>query len=127
MKYRTHPHKKQQTTSFFIYRRILILSSTQNYTTHDDNQKYVRKHLGRKYGTIPLPSRSRQEKITMKLEKIKLKMINKQCSIVFDKTCLNNLLPKYTLPYIHNKYVYYFYYNFYTYGGVKKTTIKRNL
>ena len=32
--------------------------STQNYTTPDDNQKYGQKCLGRRYGTIPLPSRS---------------------------------------------------------------------
>ena len=37
-------------------------------------------------------------KITRSLEKMKLKTINKQCSIVFNKTCLNNnMLPKYTL------------------------------
>ena len=35
-------------------------------------------------------------KITRSLEKIKLKIINKQSSIIFNKTCLNNnLLPKY--------------------------------
>ena len=34
----------------------------------------------------------------MSLEKIKLKLINKQYSIVFNKTCFdNNLLAKYTL------------------------------
>ena len=36
--------------------------STQNYTTPDDNQNYGRKHLGRRYGTIPLPSISRHKK-----------------------------------------------------------------
>ena len=41
-------------------------------------------------------------KITRSLKKIKL--INKDCSIVFNKTCLNNnLLPKYTL---FNIYIY---------------------
>ena len=37
-------------------------------------------------------------KITRGLEEIRLKIINKQCSIVFNKTCLNNnLLPIYAL------------------------------
>ena len=36
--------------------------STQNYTSPDDDQKYCRKRLGRRYGTIPLPSRSRHKK-----------------------------------------------------------------
>ena len=51
----------------------------------------------RRYGAIPLPPGSRHKKIT-RLEKLQLKMINKQCSIVLNKTCLNNnLLAKYSL------------------------------
>ena len=41
-------------------------------------------------------------KITESFEKIELKVINKQCSTIFYKTCLNNnLLLKYTLLYIY--------------------------
>ena len=36
--------------------------STQNYTTLDDDQKYGWKLLGRRYGTIPLPSRLQHKK-----------------------------------------------------------------
>ena len=42
-----------------IIKTVKIQQSTQNYTTPDDDQKYGRKFLGRRYGTIPLPSRSR--------------------------------------------------------------------
>ena len=41
-----------------IIKTVKTQLSTQNYTTPDDNQKYGRKCLGRRYGAIPLPSRS---------------------------------------------------------------------
>ena len=41
-----------------IIKTVKTQQSTQNYTTPDDNQKYGWKHLGRRYGTIPLRSRS---------------------------------------------------------------------
>ena len=48
-----------------------------------------------------------KRKIRRTLEKLQLK-IKKQCSIVFNKTCLNNnLLPKYTL---FNIYIYIYIY-----------------
>ena len=53
--------------------------------------KYGRRRLGRRHGTIPLPSRSLHLKNNMDSWKNKTK-INKQCSIVFNKTCLNNIL-----------------------------------
>ena len=40
-----------------IIKTIKTQQSTQNYTTHDDNQKYGPKHMGKRYGTFPLPSR----------------------------------------------------------------------
>ena len=51
-------------------------------------------------------------KITRRLEKLQLKIINKQRSIVFNKTCLNNnLLPKYTLFDIYlSIYIYIYIY-----------------
>ena len=36
---------------------FLLPKSTKNYTTPDDDQEYSRKHLDRRYGTIPVPSR----------------------------------------------------------------------
>ena len=51
--------------------------STQNYTTPDDDQKYGRKRLGRRYGTIPLPFRSRRKKNNKESWKNKIKN-NKQ-------------------------------------------------
>ena len=42
-----------------IIKAVKTQPSTQKYTTPDDDQKYGRKRLGRRYGTIPLPSRSR--------------------------------------------------------------------
>ena len=46
-------------------------------------------------------------KITRRLEKLQLKIISKQCSIISNKTCLNNnLLPKYIL---FKKYIYVIY------------------
>ena len=41
-----------------VIKTVKIQQSTQNYTNHDDNQKYDQKHLGRKYETILLPSGS---------------------------------------------------------------------
>ena len=63
--------------------------STENYSTPDDDQKYGRKRLGRKYGTIPFYLDPYTRRITRSLEKITLKTINTHCSIVFNKTCLN--------------------------------------
>ena len=40
-------------------------------------------------------------KVTRRLEKLQLKIINKQYSIVFNKTCLNN-----NLIYTLQKYIY---------------------
>ena len=65
--------------------------------TPDDNKKYGQKCLGRRYGTIPFPSRSQYKKNNKETWKYKIRN-NKQCSIIFNKTCLNNnLLPKYTI------------------------------
>ena len=90
-----------------IIKTVKTQQSTQNYTTPDNDQKHGQKHLGR----IPLPSRSRHEKNNKKSWKNKIKTMNKQCSIVFNKTCLNNnLLPKYTLFYIYI-YIYIYIYN----------------
>ena len=36
-----------------------VKNSSQLNTIPDDDQKYGRKHSGRRYGTISLPSRSR--------------------------------------------------------------------
>ena len=58
--------------------------SMLNYTTPDVDQKHRRKLLGRRYGIIPLPFRPRHKK--NKKNRIKN---DKQCSIVFHKTCLN--------------------------------------
>ena len=41
-----------------IIKTVKTQQSTHNYTIPDDDQKYGRKLLGRRYGTIPLPSRS---------------------------------------------------------------------
>ena len=41
---------------------IIVLLSTENYTTPYDDQKYGRKRLDRKYGTIPLSAISRHKK-----------------------------------------------------------------
>ena len=62
--------------------------STQNNTTSNDDQKYGRKRLGRRNGTIPLPSRSWHKKNNKEPWKNKIKN-NKQCSIIYNKTCLN--------------------------------------
>ena len=45
-----------------MIKTVKTQQSTQNYTTPDDDQKYGRKRLGRRYGTIPLPSKSRHKK-----------------------------------------------------------------
>ena len=75
---------------------VKIQQSTQNYTTLEDDENYGQKRLGRRFGTIPLPSWSWHKKNNKESWKNKIKN-NKQCSIVFNKTCLNdNLLPKYT-------------------------------
>ena len=42
-----------------MIKTVKIQQSTQNFTTPDDDQKYGRKRLGRKYGIVPLLSRSR--------------------------------------------------------------------
>ena len=39
-----------------IIKTVKTQQSTQNYATHDDEQKYGHKRLGRRYGTIPLLS-----------------------------------------------------------------------
>ena len=41
-----------------IIKTVKTQLSTQNYTTPNSEQKYGQKRLGRRYGTIPLPSRS---------------------------------------------------------------------
>ena len=48
-------------------------------TTPDDDQKYGRKRLGRRYWTIPLPPGTRHKK-NNKTRKITIKN-NKKCSI----------------------------------------------
>ena len=62
---------------------------------------YALKRLGRRYGTIPLPWRSRHKKNNKETWKIKLKIISKQCSIVFNKTCLNTHTHTHTHTYIY--------------------------
>ena len=42
-----------------IFKTVNIQQSAQNYTTPDDDKKYDWKRLRRRYGIIPLPSRSR--------------------------------------------------------------------
>ena len=82
-----------------IIKTIKTQTVNKNYTTPNDDQKSGQKCLGRRYGTIPLSPESTR-KITRRLEKLQLKMI--KCSIVFNKTCLNNnMLPKYILFYIY--------------------------
>ena len=57
------------------------------------------KRLGRRYRTIPLPHGFRHKK-NKKTWKIRINN-NKECSIVFNKTCINNnSLRRYTLLYI---------------------------
>ena len=41
---------------------MLQIIKTQQSTNPDDDQKYGRKRLSRRYGTIPLPSKSRHLK-----------------------------------------------------------------
>ena len=48
-----------QNKTLQIIKTVKSQQWTQNYTTPDDNQKYGQKYFGRRYGTIPLPSRSR--------------------------------------------------------------------
>ena len=69
---------------------IKIQQSTQNYTTADNNQEYGQKHLGKRYGTIPWLSTSWHQKNIKESRKNRIKN-NKQCSNVFNKTCLNNM------------------------------------
>ena len=59
----------------------------------DNDNKYDRKSLGRRYGTIPLPFKSRHKKNNKESWKNRIK-INKQCSIVFNKTGLGRVIPK---------------------------------
>ena len=65
-------------------------------TKTNDDQKYGRKHLDRRYGTISLPPGFRHKRNSKKIWKITIKN-KKQSSFVFNKTCLNILLFKYTL------------------------------
>ena len=44
-----------------------------NYTTPNENQKFGRKYLGRRYGTIPLPPGSRHKKNKKESWKITIK------------------------------------------------------
>ena len=46
--------------------------------------KYFLPKSFQRYGTIPLPFRSQHRKKLRRLEKIKLKIVNKQCSIIFN-------------------------------------------
>ena len=64
----------------------LIITITQNYTTPDDDHKYGQKCLGRRYGTTPLSPGSWHKK-NNKTWKITIENY-KQCSIVFNKTCV---------------------------------------
>ena len=74
-----------------IIKTVKTQQSTQNCTTPDDDQKSGRKRLGRRYGTIPLLSRSRHKKNNWESWKNKIKN-NKQCPIVFNKSCLNRYI-----------------------------------
>ena len=59
-----------------IIKTIKTQTVKSNYSTPDDDQKYGRKRLGRRYGTIPLQSRSRHKKNNKKIWKLQLE-INK--------------------------------------------------
>ena len=56
-----------------IIKTLKIQQSTQNYSTPDDDQKYGRKRLGRKYGTLFYHLDLDTRKITNSLEKNKNK------------------------------------------------------
>ena len=59
-----------------MIKTVKIQQSTQKLGIPDDDQKYGQKSMGRTYGTILLPPRSRHKKIARKLEKLQLKIIN---------------------------------------------------
>ena len=84
-----HTHTHTHTHNIYIY---------INYPTTDDDQKYGWKRLGRRYGTIPLLSRFRHKKNNKETWKSKN---NEQCSIVFNKTCLNTHTHTHTHTHIY--------------------------
>ena len=73
----------------------------------DDDQKHRRKHLGSRYVTISLPSDYNTRKITRKLEKLQLKIINSVSSFLIKLTLI------YIYVYIYQcvcMYIYMFVY-----------------
>ena len=51
-----------QSKTLQITKTIKTQTVNSNYSTPDEDQKSDRKRFGRRYGTIPLPSKSRHKK-----------------------------------------------------------------
>ena len=68
-KRRKRSNRKFQNKTLQIIKTVKTPQPAQNYITHDDDQKYDQKRLGRRYGTIFYDLDSDTRKITSSLKK----------------------------------------------------------